>query len=109
MCKGNLYKVTSLRALHTAIVQSCNSYLHTVTPACSNCTDAVNTNNVLETAEALHWLYIPCGLYKCTQTRIHMILLLNKGSLVNVSAAMPPCRTNDVQSHIIKSHSTKAR
>lgn len=53
VCKGSLYKIPSFCALQTVIVQSRNSYLHTVTYACSNCTDAVNMNNVSETAEAL--------------------------------------------------------
>lgn len=63
--KGSLYKITSFCALQTVIVQSRNSYLHTVIYECSNCTDAVNMNSISETAEALCWLYISCRLYKC--------------------------------------------
>lgn len=49
--RGSLYNITSFCALQIMIVQSRKSYLHTVTNACSNCTDAVSIN-VSETAEA---------------------------------------------------------
>lgn len=62
--KGSLYKIASFCALQTVLVQSRNSYSHTVAYACSSCTDAVNMNDVSETAEALYWLYISCRLYK---------------------------------------------